>query len=325
MRTVPLGSQGLVVSRIGLGCMGMSHSYGPADDDESIATIRRAVELGVAFIDTADVYGWGHNEELVGRALRPLRDPVVLATKFGNVRDAQGRRDIDASPAHVRRACDASLARLGVEVIDLFYLHRVDTRVAIEDTVGAMAELVHAGKVRYLGLSEAAPATLGRAYAVHPVSALQTEYSLWSRDAEAGALPACRELGVGFVAYSPLGRGFLAGSVASLDELDPGDWRRAHPRFQPGNLERNRALLDRLEAIAAAKGATVSQLSLAWVLARGDDVVPIPGTRRAAHLEANAAALEIELTPADLAALDEAAPPGAASGERYPDMSLVDR
>jgi aryl-alcohol dehydrogenase-like predicted oxidoreductase len=325
VKQVPLGTQGLVVSRMGLGCMGMSRAYGSADDDASIATIARALELGITFFDTADMYGSGHNEELVGRALAPRRDQVQFATKFGNVIDAEGRRAIDGSPEHAREACDASLFRLGVDVIDLYYLHRVDPRVPIEETTGAMAELVAAGKVRYIGLSEASAATLRRAHAVHPITALQTEYSLWSRDVETGVLPACRELGVGFVAYSPLGRGFLTGTITSLDALEENDWRRSHPRFQPDNLARNRAMVGRIEDLAVDKGVRASQLALAWVLARGDDVVPIPGTRRVEHLEANAAAVEVRLSASDLAALDEVAPPGAAAGDRYPDMSLIDR
>jgi aryl-alcohol dehydrogenase-like predicted oxidoreductase len=322
---VTIGSKGLTVSRLGLGCMGLSRTYGDADDTESQATIERAIELGVTFLDTADMYGRGHNEELVGRAVRSRRDEVRLATKFGNVIDDDGKRGIDGSPDYVRRACDASLSRLGIDVIDLYYLHRVDTKVPIEDTVGAMADLVQAGKVLYLGLSEAAPTTLRRAHEVHPISALQTEYSLWSRDVETEVLATCRELGIGFVAYSPLGRGFLTGAINSVDDLPEGDWRRHHPRFQAGNIESNRELVSRIEDLASSKGASAPQLALAWVLARGDDVVPIPGTRRASHLESNVAALDIELTEDDLAALDDVAPVGAASGNRYPDMSAVNR
>ena len=322
---VTLGSKGLTVSRLGLGCMGLSRTYGDADDTESQATIERAIELGVTFLDTADMYGRGHNEELVGRAVRSRRDEVRLATKFGNVIDDDGKRGIDGSPDYVRRACDASLSRLGIDVIDLYYLHRVDSKVPIEDTVGAMADLVQAGKVLYLGLSEAAPTTIRRAHEVHPISALQTEYSLWSRDVETEILATCRELGIGFVAYSPLGRGFLTGAINSVDDLPEGDWRRHHPRFQAGNIESNRELVSRIEDLASSKGASAPQLALAWVLARGDDVVPIPGTRRASHLESNVAALDIELTEDDLAALDDVAPVGAASGDRYPDMSAVNR
>jgi len=322
---VTLGSKGLTVSRLGLGCMGLSRTYGDADDTESQATIERAIELGVTFLDTADMYGRGHNEELVGRAVRSRRDEVRLATKFGNVIHDDGKRGIDGSPDYVRRACDASLSRLGIDVIDLYYLHRVDTKVPIEDTVGAMADLVQAGKVLYLGLSEAAPSTIRRAHEVHPISALQTEYSLWSRDVETEILATCRELGIGFVAYSPLGRGFLTGAINSVDDLPEGDWRRHHPRFQAGNIESNRELVSRIEDLASSKNASAPQLALAWVLARGDDIVPIPGTRRASHLESNVGALDIELTEDDLAALDDVAPVGAASGDRYPDMSAVNR
>ena len=323
VRRVPLGPQGLEVSRLGLGTMGMSHSYGRADDRESIATIGRALDLGITFLDTADMYGWGHNEELVARALGERRSEVQLATKFGNVIDEQGSRGVDGSPEHARRACDESLRRLATDVIDLYYLHRVDPKVPIEETVGAMAELVHAGKVRYLGLSEASAATLRRAHSVHPLTALQTEYSLWTRDVEAEILPACRELDIGFVAYSPLGRGFLTGAIASRDDLPDGDWRRGHPRFQEDNLEQNLRITKRIGELASARGVSAAQVALAWVLARGDDVVPIPGTRRVAHLEANAAALEIDLTPEELSALEEVAPPGVAAGDRYPDMTAV--
>jgi aryl-alcohol dehydrogenase-like predicted oxidoreductase len=318
MKRVALGSQGLEVSRIGLGCMGMSRTYGDADDAESRATLDRAVDLGVTFLDTADMYGGGHNEELVGSVVRARRDEVQLATKFGNVIDAEGNRRIEGSPEYVRQACDASLERLGVDVIDLYYQHRVDDRVAIEETVGAMAELVDAGKVRYLGLSEAPSETIRRAHEVHPITALQSEYSLWTRDVEEDILANCRSLGIGFVAYAPLGRGFLTGRFSSPDDLDPEDWRRRHPRFMRGNIERNRELVARLEELAAAKGVSTSQLALAWVLAQGDDVVPIPGTRRIANLETNAAAAEIELGPGDIAALDEVLPAGAAAGARYP-------
>lgn len=325
MKSVALGSQGLEVSRIGLGCMGMSTAYGPADDVESTTTLHRALDLGVSFLDTADMYGWGHNEELLEGVVRPRRDEVQLATKFGNVIDDEGNRSIDGSPEHVRRACDASLKRLGVDVIDLYYQHRVDPDVAIEETVGAMSELVEAGKVRYLGLSEAAGETIERAHAVHPISALQSEYSLWTRDIESDVLPTCRSLGIGFVPYSPLGRGFLTGAITSTGDLAEGDWRRRHPRFQEGNIERNRELVARIEELAAAKGVSTSELALAWVMAQGEDVVPIPGTRRVKNLESNVRATDVELGDEDLSALDEAAPPGAAAGSRYPDMSAVNR
>jgi aryl-alcohol dehydrogenase-like predicted oxidoreductase len=325
MKRVALGSQGLDVSRIGLGCMGMSTAYGPADDVESIATIHRALDLGVSFLDTADIYGWGHNEELLANVVRPRRDEVQLATKFGNVIDDEGNRGIDGSPEHVRRACDASLKRLRVEVIDLFYQHRVDSDVAIEETVGAMSELVQAGKVHHLGLSEASAETIERAHAVHPISALQSEYSLWTRDIESDVLPTCRSLGIGFVPYSPLGRGFLTGAITSTEDLAEDDWRRHHPRFQQGNIERNRELVARIEELAATKGVSTSELALAWVMAQGDDVVPIPGTRRIKNLESNVRAVDVHLGDEDLAALDEAAPPGAAAGNRYPDMSAVNR
>ena len=325
MKTVALGSQGLEVSRIGLGCMGMSTAYGPSDDAESTATVHRALDLGVSFLDTADMYGWGHNEELLAGVVRPRRDEVQLATKFGNVIDDEGNRSIDGSPEHVRRACDASLKRLVVDVIDLYYQHRVDPDVAIEETVGAMSELVEAGKVRYLGLSEAAGETIERAHAVHPITALQSEYSLWTRDVESDVLPTCRALGIGFVPYSPLGRGFLTGAITSTGDLAPDDWRRRHPRFQEGNIERNRELVARIGELAAALGVSTSELALAWVMAGGDDVVPIPGTRRIKNLESNVRATEVDLGDEDLSALDEAAPPGAAAGSRYPDMSAVNR
>ncbi|HSM91271.1 MAG TPA: aldo/keto reductase [Anaeromyxobacteraceae bacterium] len=323
METRKLGSQGLTVSALGLGCMGMSDFYGPSDEAESIATLHRAIDLGVTFLDTADMYGPFKNEELLGRALRGRRDRVVLATKFGNRRAADGSfLGICGTPAYVREACDASLKRLGVETIDLYYQHRVDPTVPIEETVGAMAELVKAGKVRYLGLSEAGAKTIRRAHAVHPISALQTEYSLWTRDPEPEILPTVRALGIGFVAYSPLGRGFLSGRIRSADELAAGDWRRMNPRFQGDNLRANLALVDRVEALAREKGITAAQLALAWVLSRGADVVPIPGTRHRARLEENAAAAGVALTPADLARLDAAAPPGAAAGARYPEAGM---
>jgi aryl-alcohol dehydrogenase-like predicted oxidoreductase len=318
MRLRKLGRQGLVVSAQGLGCMGMSEFYGPGDEAESIATLHRALELGVTLLDTADMYGPFKNEELVGKALRDRRDGVTLATKFGNERSADGAFvRVNGTPAYVRQACDASLLRLGVDHIDLYYQHRVDPTVPIEDTVGAMAELVRAGKVRFLGLSEAGARTLRRAHAVHPISALQTEYSLWSREVEEEILPTVRELGIGFVAYSPLGRGFLSGQIRSPGDLAEGDYRRASPRFQPDNLAKNLVLVDRVRALAAEKQVTASQLALAWVLSRGDDVVPIPGTKRRRWLEENVAADAVRLGPDDLARLAEAAPRGAAAGDRY--------
>jgi aryl-alcohol dehydrogenase-like predicted oxidoreductase len=323
METRKLGTQGLTVSALGLGCMGMSDFYGPSDEGESIATLHRALELGVTFLDTADMYGPFKNEELLGRALAGKRDRVVLATKFGNRRGSDGSfLGVCGTPAYVREACDASLRRLGVETIDLYYQHRVDPTVPIEETVGAMAGLVKAGKVRYLGLSEAGAATVRRAHAVHPISALQTEYSLWTRDPEPEILPTVRALGIGFVAYSPLGRGFLTGAIRSAGDLAGSDWRRMNPRFQGEHLERNLALVARVEALAKEKGISAAQLALAWVLARGGDVVPIPGTRHRNRLEENVAAASVILSAADLARIDEAAPPGAASGTRYPESGM---
>jgi aryl-alcohol dehydrogenase-like predicted oxidoreductase len=321
MQTRTLG-QGLTVSEQGLGCMGMSAWYGATDEQESTATIHRALELGVFFLDTADVYGLGKNEELVGRAIAGRRDDVVLATKFGQVTYPDGRRGTDGSPDYVRSAIDASLARLGVDHVDLYYQHRVDPDTPIEETVGAMAELVAAGKVKHLGLSEAGAETIRRAHAVHPITALQSEYSLWTRDPEGDVLDTCRELGIALVAYSPLGRGFLAGRFSSPDELDEGDFRKDHPRFSGDNLARNQELAEGVKKIAEEKGVTPAQLALAWVLSRGDDVVPIPGTKRRTYLEQNAAASEVELTAEDLQRLDAL---GAAAGDRYADMSAVGR
>jgi aryl-alcohol dehydrogenase-like predicted oxidoreductase len=318
-----LGGQGLDVSQIGLGCMGMSEFYGRTDEGEAIATIRRALDLGVTFLDTADIYGPFTNEQLVGRAIAGRSD-VELATKFGNVRGEKGERlGIRGDAEYVRKACDASLERLGVDHIDLYYQHRVDPNTPIEETVGAMAELVEAGKVRHLGLSEAAPETIRRAHAVHPIAALQTEYSLWSRDPEDEVLPTVRELGIGFVAYSPLGRGFLSGRIRSVDDLDPDDFRRSHPRFRGENFARNLDLGARVDEIAEEKGVSSAQLALAWVLHQGDDIVPIPGTKHVRYLEENVAAVDVELTAGDLSRVEKAFPKGATAGERYADMSSV--
>jgi aryl-alcohol dehydrogenase-like predicted oxidoreductase len=324
MESIELGNQGLVVSRQGLGCMGMSDFYGPRDDSESIATIHRALELGVTFFDTSDMYGPHTNEMLVGKALAGRRDQAVIATKFGVVRDPDDstRRSVNGRPEYVREACDGSLSRLGVDHVDLYYQHRVDPDTPIEETVGALGELVTQGKVRFLGLSEAAPATIRRAHAVHPISALQTEYSVWSRDPEQEILPTLRELGIGFVPYSPLGRGFLTGTLRTLDDLDETDFRRYQPRFQGDNLAANVAIVEVVDQLAQAKGCTPGQVALAFVHAAGRDVVPIPGTKRRSYLEENVAALDVELTEEDLAVLDRVAP---AQGERYADMSPVNR
>ena len=324
MESIDLGNQGLVVSRQGLGCMGMSDFYGPLNDDESTATIHRALELGVTFFDTSDMYGPHTNEILVGKALAGRRDEAVIATKFGIVRDPDEptRRAVNGRPEYVRQACEGSLSRLGLDHIDLYYQHRVDPDTPIEETVGAMAELVELGKVRFLGLSEAAPATIRRAHAVHPISALQTEYSVWSRDPEKEILPTLRELGIGFVPYSPLGRGFLTGTLRSVDDLDEADFRRYQPRFQGDNLAANVAIVEVVDELAQAKGCTPGQIALAFVHAAGRDVAPIPGTKRRKYLEENVAALDVELTEEDLAVLDRIAP---AQGARYADMSPVNR
>lgn len=318
-----LGTSGLTVSPLGLGCMGISEFYGQADQQEALAMLHLAVERGLNFFDTADIYGQGRNEEFVGAALKEHRSKIVLATKFGIVRNDQGEFiGVNSRPEYVRSACEASLKRLGIEVIDLYYQHRVDPNTPIEDTVGAMADLVHAGKVRYLGLSEASANTLRKAHAVHPIAALQSEYSLWTRDPEKEIQPTCRELGIGFVPYSPLGRGFLAHNIAHPEDLDDNDSRRKNPRFRPENFQKNLALVEAIEALANKKGCTLAQLALAWVLAQGEDIIPIPGTTKRTHLESNIEALDICLSSEDLAHIDQIAPLGIAAGNRYHESGM---
>ncbi len=322
MRQRELGKEKLKVSAIGLGCMGMSIAYGERDDNESIATLRYALDQGMNFIDSSDAYGKGHNEELLGKALKGYRDKALIATKFGNIRLPDGKGDVDGRPEYVQQACEASMKRLGVDVIDVYYQHRVDAKVPIEDTVGAMVRLIEQGKVRYLGLSEAGPETIRRANAVHPIVALQTEYSLWTRDSETELLPTCRELGISYVAYSPMGRGFLTGTITGLDDLIEGDRRRDHPRFKAENIKKNINLLEPLRDMASDKGCTPAQLAIAWVLAKGDDIVPIPGTKRKKFIDENIAALNVEVTEEDAKTLERTFTPGVTAGLRYPEGQM---